>query len=142
MIGIASDHRGIELKSEMIKYIKNLNYEVIDYGTNTPDSVDYPTYAFKIGEDVRDNKIKYGILICGTGIGMSIAANKVNKVRCAKVSSIEESRLAREHNNANVIAISSNVENVYEIIKIFLETDFSKEEKHHHRVDLIDKYDN
>ena len=140
-IGIASDHRGVILKEKIKNYL-NDRYQIIDYGTNSIESVDYPQYAYKIGESVRDNKIDLGILICGTGIGMSIACNKVKKVRCAKVTTKEEAFLARFHNNANVIALSENVTNYKEIIDTFLTTDFSNEEKHVRRVEMIDNYDN
>ena len=140
-IGIASDHRGVILKEKIKNYL-NDRYQIIDYGTNSIESVDYPQYAYKIGESVRDNKIDFGILICGTGIGMSIACNKVKKVRCAKVTTKEEAFLARSHNNANVIALSENTNNYKEIIDTFLTTDFSNEEKHRRRVEMIDNYDN
>ena len=140
-IGIASDHRGVILKEKIKNYL-NDKYQIIDYGTNSIESVDYPQYAYKIGESVRDNKIDLGILICGTGIGMSIACNKVKKVRCAKVTTKEEAFLARSHNNANVIALSENITNYKEIIDTFLTTDFSNEEKHIRRVEMIDNYDN
>ena len=140
-IGIASDHRGVILKEKIKNYL-NDKYQIIDYGTNSIESVDYPQYAYKIGESVRDNKIDLGILICGTGIGMSIACNKVKKVRCAKVTTKEEAFLARSHNNANVIAISENTNNYKEIIDTFLTTDFSNEEKHKRRVEMIDNYGN
>ena len=140
-IGIASDHRGVILKEKIKNYL-NDRYQIIDYGTNSIESVDYPQYAYKIGESVRDNKIDLGILICGTGIGMSIACNKVKKVRCAKVTTKEEAFLARSHNNANVIAISENTNNYKEIIDTFLNTDFSNEEKHKRRVEMIDNYGN
>lgn len=140
-IGIASDHRGVILKEKIKNYL-NDRYQIIDYGTNSIESVDYPQYAYKIGESVRDNKIDLGILICGTGIGMSIACNKVKKVRCAKVTTKEEAFLARSHNNANVIALSENVTNYKEIIDTFLTTDFSNEEKHIRRIEMIDNYDN
>lgn len=140
-IGIASDHRGVILKEKIKNYL-NEKYKIIDYGTNSIESVDYPEYAFKVGEDIRDNKIDLGILICGTGIGMSIACNKVKKVRCAKVTTKEEAYLARQHNNANVIALSENVTNYKEIIDTFLTTEASKEEKHQRRVEMIDNYDN
>ncbi len=140
-IGIASDHRGVILKEKIKNYLNN-RYQIIDYGTNSIESVDYPQYAYKIGESVRDNKIDLGILICGTGIGMSIACNKVKKVRCAKVTTKEEAFLARSHNNANVIALSENITNYKEIIDTFLTTDFSNEEKHIRRVEMIDNYDN
>lgn len=140
-IGIASDHRGVILKEKIKNYL-NDRYQIIDYGTNSIESVDYPQYAYKIGESIRDNKIDLGILICGTGIGMSIACNKVKKVRCAKVTTKDEAFLARSHNNANVIAISENTNNYKEIIDTFLTTDFSNEEKHKRRVEMIDNYGN
>ena len=140
-IGIASDHRGVILKEKIKNYL-NEKYKIIDFGTNSIESVDYPEYAFKIGESIRDNKIDFGILICGTGIGMSIACNKVKKVRCAKVDNKEEAYLARFHNDANVIALSENVTNYKEIIDTFLTTDSSKEEKHQRRVAMIDNYGN
>ena len=140
-IGIASDHRGVILKEKIKNYL-NEKYKIIDFGTNSIESVDYPQYAFKVGESIRDNKIDFGILICGTGIGMSIACNKVKKVRCAKVDNKEEAYLARFHNDANVIALSENVTNYKEIIDTFLTTDSSKEEKHQRRVAMIDNYGN
>ena len=140
-IGIASDHRGVILKEKIKNYL-NEKYQIIDYGTNSIESVDYPQYAFKIGESIKDNKIDLGILICGTGIGMSIACNKVKKVRCAKVTTKEEAFLARLHNNANVIALSENTNNYKEIIDTFLTTKGSKVEKHQRRVEMIDNYGN
>ena len=140
-IGIASDHRGVILKEKIKNYL-NDKYKIIDYGTNSIESVDYPEYAFKIGESIKDNKIDFGILICGTGIGMSIACNKVKKVRCAKVTTKEDAFLARSHNNANVIALSENTSNYKEIIDTFLTTEASKEEKHQRRVEMINNYDN
>ena len=140
-IGIASDHRGVILKEKIKNYLNN-RYQIIDYGTNSIESVDYPQYAYKIGESVRDNKIDLGILICGTGIGMSIACNKVKKVRCAKVTTKEEAFLARSHNNANVIALSENTNNYKEIIDTFIDTTFSNDEKHRRRVEMIDNYGN
>lgn len=140
-IGIASDHRGVILKEKIKNYL-NDRYQIIDYGTNSIESVDYPQYAYKIGEAVHDKKIDLGILICGTGIGMSIACNKVKGVRCAKVNDKEEAFLARLHNNANVIALSEKTTDYKEIIDTFLTTNFSDEEKHQRRVEMIDKYDN
>lgn len=140
-IGIASDHRGVILKEKIKKYL-NDSYQIIDYGTNSIESVDYPQYAYKIGEDIKSKKIERGILICGTGIGMSIACNKVHGIRCAKINDLEEAILARSHNNVNVIALGENTQNYKEIINAFLNTDFSNEEKHRRRVEMIDNYDN
>ena len=141
-IGIANDHRGLEIKQKLTNFLKTKGYNIIDYGTATNDSTDYPIYAFKVGEAIKDNKIDFGILICGTGIGMSIACNKVKNVRCARVCSNEDAYYTRLHNNANVIALSENVENVEEIITTFLETKFSNEEKHIRRIEMISNYDN
>ena len=141
-IGIATDHHGIEIKEELIIYLKEKDDEAIDYGTKGTEMVDYPEFAFKVGEAVAHNEIDYGILLCGTGIGMSIACNKVKGVRCAKVSSEEEARLSREHNNANVIALSSKmpIHEITEIISIFLNTEFLGE-RHLRRINKISAYE-
>lgn len=141
MIGIASDHAGYELKEKVKNYLNGLAYQVIDYGTMVDTSVDYPDYAFKVGESIANKGIKLGILICKTGIGMSIACNKVKGVRCAKVDNIEEASLTRLHNNSNVIAISSGNSDALEIIRTFLETEFSNEERHIKRVNKITEYE-
>ena len=140
-IGIASDHRGFDLKQKLTNYLKEMNYNIIDYGTDSNNSVDYPVYAFKLGEAIKNKELDYGILICGTGIGMSIACNKVKGVRCAKVTTKEEAILTRQHNNANVIAIDENTLD-FDIVLSFLTTEFSLEEKHQRRVAMIDNYDN
>ncbi len=143
-IGIANDHRGYKLKNELMKYLKSIGYDVVNYGSDSEDPVDYPVYAFKLGEAIRDKKIDRGILICRTGIGMSIACNKVKGVRCAKVDSAEEAALTRLDNDSNVIAISyvRNMTEIKEIVKTFLEMKFSDEERHHRRVEMINNYDN
>lgn len=140
---IANDHRGLKLKNYIIKNLTNNNYTVENLGTDKTDSVDYPNIAFSLGNEITKDKQSLGILICGTGIGMSIAANKVKGVRCAKVSTVNEARLAREHNNANVIAISAGTSlfKTKKIINTFLETNFSNEQRHIKRVDLINKYE-
>ncbi len=143
MIGIGNDHNGYEVKQELTKYIKELGYDVIDYGCN--DTIgDYPTYAFKVSEAVSKKEIDLGILICKTGTGMCIAANKVKHVRCAKVENKEEAFLARSHNNANVLAISAllPIKLIKEIVKTFIETPFSNEERHIRRIEMIENYDN
>ena len=139
MIGIASDHAGFELKEKLKKELKD--YEIIDYGTMVDTSVDYPDYAFKIGESIANKGIKLGILICKTGIGMSIACNKVRGVRCAKVDNVEEAKLTRLHNNSNVIAVSALNKNALEIVKTFLDTEFSNEERHIRRINKITEYE-
>lgn len=139
MIGIASDHAGFELKEKLKQELKD--YQIIDYGTMVDTSVDYPDYAFKIGESIANKGIKLGILICKTGIGMSIACNKVRGVRCAKVDNVEEAKLTRLHNNSNVIAISALNKNALEIVKTFLDTEFSNEERHIRRINKITEYE-
>ena len=139
LVGIASDHRGVNLKQKLVEHFKNFK----DYGTMTEDSVDYPVYAFKIGEDVRDKNLDFGILICGSGIGMSIACNKVKGVRCAKVNSVKEAEYTRNDNDANVMAISAELsdEDAIKIVETFLNTPFSELEKHQRRINLITKYE-
>jgi sugar-phosphate isomerases, RpiB/LacA/LacB family len=141
-IGIATDHRGVETKQEVTNYLNELGYTVVNYGTDTNDSVDYPLYAFKIGEAVVNKEVDYGVLICGTGIGMSIACNKVNGIRCAKVSNAFEAKMTRIDNDANVLALghSQSMNELKEIIKTFFETEHPIEERHDRRISLVDKY--
>ena len=141
-IGIASDHHGIKIKQELINYLNKKGNEVVNYGPDTTDSVDYPEFAFKIGNAIKNEEIELGILICKTGIGMSIAANKVKGVRCAKVTNTKEARLTRQHNDANVIAISADepLFKLKDIIDVFVRTKFSGEERHQRRIDLINNY--
>lgn len=141
-IAIANDHNGVGIKTMLKKYLEELGYEVLDFGSNTSESVDYPNYAFKVGKSVASKETDLGILICGTGIGMSIACNKVRGIRCAKVSNLEEAILSKQHNNANVIALSSHLSesDLKEITKAFIETNFSSEERHIRRNNLIDNY--
>ena len=143
-IGIANDHGGVEVKEELIKYLVILGYQITNYGTDDEAPVDYPLYAFKLGEAIEKKEIEAGILICKSGIGMSIAANKVKGVRCAKVETKEDAIVTREHNHSNVIALSANIdiEKTKEIVRSFLETPYSNEERHIRRVQMIDTYDN
>lgn len=143
-IGIASDHRGVLVKQQLISYIQSLGHEIIDYGTNSEDSVDYPIYAIKVGEAIKNQEVSMGILLCGTGIGMSIACNKVHGVRCAKVTTKKECELTRLHNNANVLALSAeqDITELKDLVYIFLTTSFSNEERHIHRIKQIEEYEN
>lgn len=141
-IAIGCDHAGYELKEQLKKYLLDCNYEVIDVGCNSLDSVDYPTYGFKVGEAVANNEATYGVVVCGSGIGISIAANKVQGIRCANVFVDDHARLARLHNNANVIAFGArflSFEQASNMLKIFLETEFEGN-RHIKRVDLLDQY--
>lgn len=120
-IGIASDHRGYETKEKIKEYFKN-KYEIIDYGTNSKERTDYPIYGIKLGEKIRDKEVEYGIAICGSAIGISIACNKVKGVRCGKINNIEEAIHGKERDYINVIAISgdSPLEENIKIVETFL----------------------
>lgn len=126
-IVIGNDHSAVDYKNQLVDYLKNLGYEVINVGTDTLDSVDYPDYAKKTCELVNNNEAKYGILICGTGIGISIAANKIKGIRAALVNNEICARLSREHNNANVLVLGARVTGIElakSCIKAFLESEF------------------
>ena len=140
---IASDHRGYKLKEELKEKLAE-NYEVVDLGTDSKEATDYPDYGFKIGEYVLRHHNTRGIAICGSGIGISIACNKVSGIRCAKVDTKEEAKITRLDNNSNVVAISGdmNSKKALEIVEEFLTTDFSKEERHKRRIKKISKYEN
>ena len=142
-IGIANDHHGVEIKQKLLNYLTDKGYDVVDMGANSSDNVDYVPYAFKVGESIRDNEIDRGILICSSGIGMTIACNKIKKVRCAKIDNFSDAKTSRSHNNVNVISINSRLELVwlYKMVDIFLETEFSNEERHIRRNEMIDNYD-
>ncbi|MDD2489822.1 MAG: RpiB/LacA/LacB family sugar-phosphate isomerase [Bacilli bacterium] len=142
-IGIASDHRGYLLKKEINDYLKQKDFQVMDYGTNDIKPVDYSDYGIILGEKIINKEIDYGIAFCGSGIGISIACNKVKGIRCAKVDNLKEAIQAREHLDANVIAISSEkeLEEIKRIILTFLTTEFSNLERHNIRIDKIKKYE-
>ena len=141
-IGLASDHRGYRRK----EFLKDSLYmhEVIDYGTDTEDSVDFPEYAKKIGNAVQSGEVDLGIAICGTGIGMSIALNKMKGIYCAKVSNVSETILSKAHNNANVIALSEELSEdvMLEIVKKFIDTPFSNVSKYIRRNNMIKEIEN
>ncbi|MBR2840837.1 MAG: RpiB/LacA/LacB family sugar-phosphate isomerase [Bacilli bacterium] len=141
-IGIASDHRGYDLKQKLTKYLTKKGYTVIDYGCDDKQSHDYPIYGFKLGEAIRDKKVEKAIAICGSGIGISIACNKVPKVRCAKVNNSKEAKYTRKDNDANIIAISGEMSTfkAKDIVDVFLKTPFSNEPRHKKRIEMIDNY--
>ena len=142
-IGIGNDHHGVHLKQVISTYLEQQGYEVINFGTDTTENVDYTTYAFQVGEAVRDQKIDYGVLICGSGIGMSIALNKMKGIYCAKVSNLSEAMLSKAHNNANVMAISSDLEdNAMDIVIKFIETPFSNIDRYIKRNNKIKDIEN
>lgn len=136
-IGISNDHHGIKLKNKIKDYLKGKNIEVIDLGTNEKNNVDYVDYAVQLCNELNKKTFDLGILICGTGIGMSIVANKIKRIRCAKVNNEEEAKLCKEHNMANVIALSEYVDNYKNIIDAFINTPYSIEERHIRRINKI-----
>ena len=140
-IGIANDHRGYELKSYIKEKLTDLGYEVIDYGTFSTESVDYPDYAEILSTNVVDKNVDYGVAICGSGIGISIACNKIKGIRCAKVSNIEEAKYTREDNDSNVVAFGEKTpkDEAVEIVRTFVKTPFTNLEKHKRRIDKIKK---
>lgn len=143
-IAIGTDHNGVEVKREILSFLKSSGYEVVDVSPTNSAVDDYPNIAFDLCKVLNDNEVDLGILVCGTGIGMSIAANKVKGIRCAHVTNVNEASLARKHNNANVMAIGKNnrVNDILKMVDIFITTQFSKEERHRRRVDIINKYEN
>lgn len=136
-IGIANDHHGVEVKNKIMKYLHDKKIECVNFGTNDNASVDYVEYAVKLCTAINDKTVNLGILICGTGIGMSIAANKIKGIRCGKVTTPREAKLTKEHNMANVISLSEYTENVEEIVEAFINTQNSTEERHIKRVQEI-----
>jgi ribose 5-phosphate isomerase B len=138
-ISIGSDHAGFAYKHELISMLESLGHTVIDVGTSSEDSVDYPDYGTAAAALVRDGKAEYGVLVCGSGIGISIAANKVQGIRAANCTSVEMAQLARQHNDANVVAVGQrlvSLELAKEIVTAFLATPFEGG-RHQRRVDKL-----
>ena len=141
MIAIGSDHGGFDLKEKIKKFLTERKIELEDLGTVTRESVDYPDYGIKVSKLVSEGKVERGILICGTGIGMSIVANKFPKVRAALCHDSYSARMSREHNDANVLILGGRVtgdELALEIVKIWLETSFSGG-RHKSRLEKIEE---
>ena len=141
-IGFASDHRGYNLKKELMDQLKSM-YEVVDFGTDSTESVDYPDFAFKLADAVKKKKVNYGVAICGTGIGISIACNKVKGIRCAKVDSIDDVIATRTDNDANIVAFGekTKIDDALNYVEAFVNTETSKEEKHVRRRNKIKEYE-
>lgn len=139
-IAIGNDHAGKELKFDIITYLQSKEIDVINVGTDNDISVDYPDYASKVATYVLDKKVDLGILICGTGIGMSIAANKFKGIRAANIYDEQTARLAKEHNFANVITFGARThskEKVFRLLDTFMMTEF--ESRHQKRIDKINE---
>ncbi len=142
MIAIGSDHAGFQLKQQLINYFEENKIKYEDLGTNSLESVDYPDFGFKVGKAVTTGKYNYGIVICGTGIGISIAANKVKGVRAALVYDENTARLAKEHNNANIIAFGGRTTSLPEAIKIINAYQGATfEKRHQNRIDKITEHE-
>ena len=144
-IGIASDHRGYETKQILTNYLKDMGYDIIDYGTNSTERVDYTKYGFILGEAVSNSEIDYGVAICGSAIGISIACNKVKGVRCGKINTIEEAIHGKENDYINVIALSANlpIELNKDILKAFLDSKENENDPtYKRRVEQIIEYEN
>ncbi len=141
-IVIGSDHAGYELKTKILTYLNTLNVEVSDLGTNSLTSCDYNDFAVEVATAVSQGKADRGILICGTGIGMSIQANKVSGVRAALVHDLFSAKATRLHNNSNVLTMGGRIigeDLAKEIVHVWLHTEFSNEERHQRRVNKLEK---
>ena len=139
-IAIASDHGGVELKDLIGNYLKNKNIDVVDLGTNDTSSVDYPFYADKLAENVLQKESDLGVLVCGTGVGISIRANRHKGIRAALLYSDEVAKMAKMHNNANVIVFGGRTmsyDDAINRIEIFLNTEFEGG-RHQRRLDMLD----
>jgi ribose 5-phosphate isomerase B len=142
-VGFGSDHAGYDLKEFLEEKVKDDGFEVVDYGTHIKKSVDYPDFAEKLIRGIQEKKIDLGVLVCGTGIGMSIIANKYKGIRAARCCSIQDAVLSRQHNDANVLTLGGRLlgnELALEVTKAFLETPFLKG-RHLRRVNKIKKLD-
>lgn len=140
-IAVASDHGGFALKEEVKKHLMERGIEVLDLGTHSEDSVDYPIYGKACGEAVMSGNADLGVVVCGTGIGISIAANKVKGIRCGLCTSVEMARLAKQHNNANVLALggrTTEMDLAMEIVDTWLDTEFEGG-RHQRRTGLLDQ---
>jgi len=142
-IAIASDHAGFSLKESIKKYLDKLGFEVEDFGTYSEESVDYPDFAVKVAEALKNKKFERGILICGTGIGMSISANKVPGIRAALCYNTKTAKLSREHNDANILTLGGRMigeKEAKRIVDVWLKTK-SLGERYLRRVEKINKID-
>ena len=141
-IAMGNDHSAVEMKEAIKAYVEQKGYEVIDFGTNSSESCDYPVFGEKVGRAVADGEADLGIAICGTGVGISLAANKVKGIRCALCHDCFSAKATRLHNNANMLAMGAGVIGpnlAREVVDIFLNTPFSDEERHNRRIALIEK---
>lgn len=138
-IAIGNDHAGTEYKKEVLKHLENNGYEVINHGSDSVDSVDYPDFVHPVANDVENSKVNFGIIICGSGNGANMTANKHQGIRSALCWTSEITKLAREHNNANILSIPAryvSIPQTIDMVKVFLETPFAAG-RHQKRIDKI-----
>lgn len=138
-IGIGNDHAALEMKNQVMEYLEEKGYEVINYGTNTPESCNYPEFGEKVGRAVVSGEVDCGILICGTGVGISLAANKVKGVRAVVCSEPYSAKLSKQHNNTNILAFGARVVGI-DLAKMIIDEWLGAEfegGRHQTRVDMI-----
>ncbi len=143
-IAIGNDHAAVEMKNHIVKYLEAKGYEMVNFGTDTNESCDYPIYGKKVADAIKNGECELGILICGTGIGISLAANKVKGIRAAVCSESYSARLTRQHNNANIIAFGARVvdeKTAENIVDEFLNAEYEGG-RHQKRVDMITAIEN
>lgn len=143
-IGIGNDHAAVEMKHAIKEYLESLGHEVVNYGTDSNESCNYPEYGAKVGRAVADGDVDCGVLICGTGVGISIAANKVKGVRAAVCSDVTTAHLVKEHNNANIIAFGARIvgiELAKDIVKSYLDAEYQGG-RHEQRIAMIHEIEN
>lgn len=142
LIYFGSDHAGLELKQKLKEYLQAKTYHIVDLGVFKSEPADYPDIAHEVAEKVRENAGSRGILVCGTGIGMCMTANKTSGVRAANPESEQTAEMARKHNDANILCLGARViseEKAKKLTDIFMQTEFEKEERHERRVKKIEK---
>lgn len=143
-IAIGNDHAGVEMKYALKEHLEKRGYEVVNCGTDNTDSYDYPLAAKPVGELVRDKKVDFGVLICGSGVGISIAANKIKGIRAANVTCVEHAKLVKQHNNANIICFGARfvtISSAIEYLDEYIKTEFEGG-RHQRRVDEITEIEN
>ena len=144
MIAIGCDHGGLDIKTAIVEYFKNIGGEYKDFGTYTPDSVDYPEYAYKVAKAVSEGECEKGIICCGTGIGVAIVANKVKGIRAATVTNEFCAEMTRRHNDSNIVTMGGRVideATAVRLAEIFINTPFDGD-RHTRRVEMISQIEN
>ncbi len=139
-IAVGADHAGFEVKQKLVALLKEMGYEVTDVGTNSKESADYPEFAHHVGRLVSSGEVEKGVVVCGTGIGVSISANKIPGVRAALCTTPEHAKLSRKHNDANVLALGARMtpfDTITDILKVWLNTPFDGG-RHRRRVEKIE----